>query len=416
VPFLFVLPIVGFVAACYAIVAGLHGRRIGDHPHCRRCGYDLFGAPAERKLCPECGGQLGEQNVVIGQRVRRPKHLWVGCCLLLFTLPMLLAVIAGSLGTLDLNQYKPLWWLKLDVRHNRATVASGAMREILNRASAGSVATAELVPFLRSITPIRVRVRPVLRHGDAIPYDLSHAKTPAPPEVLGFGTQLTLQQIHAGDEVVFDASRQPTPAGPTWGPHSTVHMERDLSPEAWRRIPPGDHTFRFVFSCQLASIDVGTITFEQKVKVVEPPGDSVQLIGSETVSNEYVAGAVRMISYPDRKSTILIKPNTQAASVTIDPLPCALACVVIVRDSRGCEWRVGTVVVEKGVRTGTYLRPAIGANDSWTNFDADRVDVIFRPDPEIARHNTFATEIFGEEIVIRDVPVQWAPEVPRPIP
>jgi len=32
------------------LLFGLRGRRVGDHPHCWRCGFDLFGKPAESEV------------------------------------------------------------------------------------------------------------------------------------------------------------------------------------------------------------------------------------------------------------------------------------------------------------------------------------------------------------------------------
>jgi cytohesin len=50
----------------------LRGRVVGEHPQCRRCGYDLFGLPNDHQRCPECGANLrGRQAVLIGRRKRR---------------------------------------------------------------------------------------------------------------------------------------------------------------------------------------------------------------------------------------------------------------------------------------------------------------------------------------------------------
>jgi len=35
----------GIVALCF----GLRGRRVGAHPYCRRCGFDLFGGALRRR-------------------------------------------------------------------------------------------------------------------------------------------------------------------------------------------------------------------------------------------------------------------------------------------------------------------------------------------------------------------------------
>ncbi|MEW6250168.1 MAG: hypothetical protein AB1716_05945 [Planctomycetota bacterium] len=53
---------------------GLRGRRVGQEPHCRKCGYNLTGLTGD--TCPECGGTASGRNLVIGVRRRRPR-LWV---------------------------------------------------------------------------------------------------------------------------------------------------------------------------------------------------------------------------------------------------------------------------------------------------------------------------------------------------
>src|SRR5262245_9621381 len=54
-----------------ALRHGLRGRRVGDHPHCRRCRFDLFGKPETSTQCPECGANLDEAHAtVIGVRKR----------------------------------------------------------------------------------------------------------------------------------------------------------------------------------------------------------------------------------------------------------------------------------------------------------------------------------------------------------
>ena len=68
--------------ALILVALGLAGRRVGDHPHCRRCGFDLFGNPSAA-VCPECGGDLSWRRAVrTGQRKRRRGMLVAGLALL----------------------------------------------------------------------------------------------------------------------------------------------------------------------------------------------------------------------------------------------------------------------------------------------------------------------------------------------
>ena len=97
---------------------GLRGRRIGDHPVCRKCGFDLYGLPQDRKVCPECGADLAANNaILIGHKQRRPALIYTGGALAL-----LFVCVAGLVGNLvfrqmDWEQVKPTAWLAWDARH-----------------------------------------------------------------------------------------------------------------------------------------------------------------------------------------------------------------------------------------------------------------------------------------------------------
>jgi hypothetical protein len=47
-----------FIAGAALLFVGLRGRRLDDHPLCRRCGFDVFGTPEPQTACPECGADL----------------------------------------------------------------------------------------------------------------------------------------------------------------------------------------------------------------------------------------------------------------------------------------------------------------------------------------------------------------------
>jgi hypothetical protein len=58
--------------AIVLVLRYLNGRRVGEHPQCVRCGYDLFGLPPESHRCPECGSDLRVAgSSVVGRRIRR---------------------------------------------------------------------------------------------------------------------------------------------------------------------------------------------------------------------------------------------------------------------------------------------------------------------------------------------------------
>ncbi|HYO10382.1 MAG TPA: hypothetical protein VER17_15540 [Tepidisphaeraceae bacterium] len=48
--------------ALVLLVLGMRGRRVDDHPVCRRCGFDLVGPPGGTATCSECGADLVDRR------------------------------------------------------------------------------------------------------------------------------------------------------------------------------------------------------------------------------------------------------------------------------------------------------------------------------------------------------------------
>jgi hypothetical protein len=106
---------------------GWKGPRVGDHPYCRHCGFDLFGKPAESTRCNECGTDLATPGAsVIGVRQVRRWPVLAGVFLLLLSL-MLGGEAARELKTHgDWYSLLPTWWYLRDfdspTRHLRASM------------------------------------------------------------------------------------------------------------------------------------------------------------------------------------------------------------------------------------------------------------------------------------------------------
>lgn len=69
------------VAGFGLVLLGQRGKRVGDHPHCAQCGYDLFGIAGQS--CPECGAFVGDvSRITAGRKLARKRWIILGALLL----------------------------------------------------------------------------------------------------------------------------------------------------------------------------------------------------------------------------------------------------------------------------------------------------------------------------------------------
>jgi hypothetical protein len=60
-----------FLVGLILLILGLRGRRVDDHPICRKCGFDLFGKPEGSTICSECSADLTYPHAIPRPAVRR---------------------------------------------------------------------------------------------------------------------------------------------------------------------------------------------------------------------------------------------------------------------------------------------------------------------------------------------------------
>src|SRR5438874_2059393 len=76
--------IAAFFCGVLLLFLGRRGKRVNDHPVCRRCGYDLTGLPNASTRCAECGANLHRAGAVQhGQRKARGGLVAIGTLVLL---------------------------------------------------------------------------------------------------------------------------------------------------------------------------------------------------------------------------------------------------------------------------------------------------------------------------------------------
>lgn len=142
------LPLV--LLGVWLIRAGLRGRRINDHPICRRCRFDLVGltgpAPDSRPdRCPECGAPLtgtarrARRAIIDGERRKRWRTVAIGTVLLFAGLGTGFWLTYKPLAKFPWTTWAPDWLLVEMVDSSTLTTADLVSRELLQRGLVGTL-------------------------------------------------------------------------------------------------------------------------------------------------------------------------------------------------------------------------------------------------------------------------------------
>ena len=124
---------------------GWRGRRIDNHPWCRKCRFDLFGAAAGSTRCPECGANLDDAKAVrVGRRRRRPVMIACGSLLIAVGAAWLGLLASGALAKINWNQYKPTWWLAIEAQSTDPSTLPPILDELIARLDRGELSEARI--------------------------------------------------------------------------------------------------------------------------------------------------------------------------------------------------------------------------------------------------------------------------------
>jgi hypothetical protein len=115
------------------LVLGMRGRRVGEDPHCRTCGFNLRGRDPDSERCPECGTEVTAASLAVGRQQRWPALIRLGLGL------ALLGAAASGVQTwrwahdADWSKWKPTAWLISDLETVGPRERGRALDELLSR-------------------------------------------------------------------------------------------------------------------------------------------------------------------------------------------------------------------------------------------------------------------------------------------
>gem|GEM_PF-4291386 len=135
------------------LIIGRRGRRVGSHPVCRRCSFDLRGKPESSSRCAECGADLtAPRAIAFGQKQPRRPILWTGAVLASVAFIGLALIAYQRYQRLDVYHYLP--WAYLEPRLWSSPPDSRAEREIVDRLKADNVTTPQRNALLEKLLDV----------------------------------------------------------------------------------------------------------------------------------------------------------------------------------------------------------------------------------------------------------------------
>lgn len=434
-----------FVMGLGLLIAGLRGKRIDDHPWCRKCKFDLFGSPADAEACPECGADLTQPKAVrIGQRRKRRGVIASGVVLLLLVGGFIAVTAWTASSSFDWNTIKPVWWLAMDGESANQSSATAALQELLRRQSnkslsqsqvnalvdralayqadttkpwysqwgdlleaaqqTGNVPAAKWKQYLEQGAKgvWKLVLRPKVRRGDVIAYRIERraARVGSNGRIWASAKsdkmRIVIAGIHRNSTMGFGGALSAHDGGWTGG-------SIGLDPEEWDQLSDGPQMIEVICTLEL---------FEDSTKQNAPPltqraetlTDTVTIVDAQTPTASMQTDPVLRSAVEQALRVQFLEYGMQSnlqymdAEFEIDKPPIGIAFDIILQ-ADGQEWSIGSISQPKDGKTTYHTGREV------EDFDVDKVDVILRPSLEAATRTVDVFEIWGEDVVYKDVPV-----------
>ena len=459
-----------FVVGATLLSWGLRGRRAGDHPHCRGCGFDLTGLPASSGRCPECGADLaGPGAVARGERRHEPVSVACGALLAATGAAGILISGENAASRIEWVRMEPTRWLlssaassasvrdrdrasaeltrrlsaeslsgdqiaeavglALAAQGDRGRPWRWPSRNLLDGLLAGGHLTADQIEiYLRQSSAPRLRFKPAMRRGRPHhPIALDGRWDRLTSSTVLAGSQRATAPAIGGAEIdgrwldagPVDELTGAWPAGRFGG---TSYFHAALGEDRLAGVPNGVHPLATTLVERVEVIAPVTAgPFELRTPLSAP----VALAGRDATVDAFVvdpalraevrASVAARLGAGERFGA---GHSLVAVQVRVDRPPVALAMAVWVR--RGDhESRAGLLRVEAGGRPEWHtVYSSNGSSDDAPEHHFDptivlgggTVDVVLRPSQDAADRAAALGTYWGEEVVVEKV----APEGIKP--
>ncbi|MEO6437140.1 MAG: hypothetical protein ABIP55_15465 [Tepidisphaeraceae bacterium] len=441
---LLVLPaLIALIGGVVTLFFGMRGRRVDDHPLCRRCGFDLIGLPQGVSLCSECGADLTKHKAIRhGHRKRQPVLLAIGLIPVLLALGLTGLGVTAYMRDIGIDRMKPTWLL---LRESRDPTAVSVWDELIRRMNDGAlpsdtaaaltdrvlawqgdakqawrtkwgdyveaardariVTDAQWQQYARQAPQFALELRPRVRKGDDIPAMIRNTAAR-----LGMKSRfrLRISEIDHAGELTKPRPRSWGSGSSTFGLFGqsggsasghTIQLDHDAS----RAAVEGEREAHLDVA---ASILEGRDDAEPLVKwkqgldakwtLVAADAETVKIVDDESL-RPAVERALTI------RSAILQRWDRRVylrVDIRCDNPPIPLAYEAFARDpTTGREWKLSTTTLNVNTMTGSGVSgPVIG-------FTGSRIDIIFRPSLKAAHGTTWATRVWNGEVVLKNQPV-----------
>jgi len=438
---------------------GIRGKRIDDHPWCRKCRFDLFGRGENAvDACPECGNDLTRPRAVrIGQRRKRRGVILFASFVMLTGVSGLGITGYSDLADVNWQHHKPVWMLMREADGAPGIFSEAAVDELLRREDLGRLNNDQVDDLIEVILRHQADSARAWRTemGDLVEkyyvagkldrerwerytgqflFDVYKIEV-RPEVVIGsgrVGIRMVKQDVRCGSGTHMAYQLQEKNRVTTIGPDVVGRVNPvSTSPLGHRNNSHSQTNYFLNDEPQWANIRPGKqkVTHEVELAILEASGRGVlqptdvfasRQVKFETESTFLPAGqsTVKLNTDPSLKATVedavqlrrvvvgpVSVPNTTnqfyvSYFIDFDPRPVDCAFTIVLKHGAN-EYEVGSIAMAAAMDTGYH---------GYESFTADlrgkRVDVILRPSPDYAESTIDCFEIWGEDIVFKDVQVQ----------